>query len=76
VRLSFGARDCFATEWVMQHINRTGHDRRVPIAIARSARDDNQFVQIATLSLAGLGLTLFLIAQYVGSGVLQQMFAL
>jgi hypothetical protein len=49
----------------------------VPIAIARSARKDNrELLDIATLSLAGLAATLFLIAQYVGSGVLRQMFAL
>jgi hypothetical protein len=77
VRVGFLRRDCFATEGAMRRINRAKYDYRVPIAIARSARKDNrELLDIATLSLAGLAATLFLIAQYVGSGVLRQMFAL
>ena len=49
---------------------------RRPIAIARSARANNELVDIATISLGGLALTLFLIAHYGGSGTLQRMFAL
>jgi hypothetical protein len=64
-------------EWVMQRINRNEYDYRVPMAIARPVRKDSrEFLDITTLSLAGLALTLFLIAQYAGSGVLEQMFAL
>jgi hypothetical protein len=40
------------------------------------ARQDNQAVEIAIISLAGLALTLFEMAHYAGSAVLQQMFAL
>jgi hypothetical protein len=64
-------------EWVMRRINRAEYDYRVPMAIARAARKDGrELIDIATLSLAGLALTLFLIAHYAGSGVLRQMFAL
>jgi hypothetical protein len=70
-------RDCFAMEWVMRRINRGEYDYRVPMAIAIAARKDSrELLDVATLSLAGLAATLFLIAQYAGSGVLRQMFAL
>ena len=62
--------------WVMQRFDEDGTERRRPIAIARPARANAEFVDIATLSLGGLALTFFLIAQYVGSSVLMQMFAL
>jgi hypothetical protein len=42
----------------------------------RAARQENQIVEIAIISLAGLALTLFEMARYAGSAVLQQMFAL
>lgn len=58
----------------MQRINRAVANRR-PLAIARSARwGRGEFLDIVTMSLGGLALTLFLIAQYAGSGVLRQMF--
>lgn len=61
----------------MRRINQNEYDYRVPMAIARTARKSNrELLDIATLSLAGLAATLFLIAQYAGSGVLRQMFAL
>ncbi|HTW54738.1 MAG TPA: hypothetical protein VME45_22820 [Stellaceae bacterium] len=41
-----------------------------------AARQENQIVDIAIISFAGLTLTLFAMAQYAGSAVLQQMFAL
>jgi Tfp pilus assembly PilM family ATPase len=44
-------------------------------ATVRASRQDNQSIEIAILSLAGLTLTLFEIAQYAGSAVLPQMFA-
>ncbi len=61
----------------MRRLNRSKYDYRVPIAVARSARKSNrELLDIAILSLAGLAATLFLIAQYAGSGILRQMFAL
>lgn len=44
--------------------------------VAVRARQDNQFLEIAIISLAGLTLTLIEMAHYVGSVVLPQMFAL
>ena len=60
----------------MPYINRTGQNHRTPIAIAKSASDIRELIDIATLSLGGLAITLLLIAQHAGSGVLKQMFAL
>ena len=41
-----------------------------------AARQEKQIVDIAIISLAGLALTLFAMAQYAGSAVPQQMFGL
>jgi len=61
----------------MRRINRAEYDYRMPMAVARAARrDSRELLDIVTLSLGGLAATLFLIAQYAGSGVLRQMFAL
>ncbi|HTW51158.1 MAG TPA: hypothetical protein VME45_04595 [Stellaceae bacterium] len=61
----------------MRRVKRREYDYRLPMVLAKAAREDSrELFDIAILSLGGLALTLFLIAQYAGSGVLRQMFAL
>jgi hypothetical protein len=57
----------------MRVMNRPGRDRKP--AAANRVSDDNGFVEIATLSLAGLTVALFQIAHYIGTDALRQMFA-
>jgi hypothetical protein len=59
----------------VQHEQLRPQDRHSARAAVR-ARQDNQAVEIAIISLAVLALTLFEMAHYAGSALLQQMFAL
>jgi hypothetical protein len=60
----------------MEHEQLRPQHRNWARAAVRGAHQDNQFVEIAIISLAGLALTLFEMAHYAGSAILQQMFAL
>jgi hypothetical protein len=60
----------------MQHEQFRPQYRNSARVMARTARQDNQFAEIAIISVAGLALALFEIAHYAGSAILPQMFAL
>jgi hypothetical protein len=55
----------------MQHVNRAV---RISAAVTKSENGVKELFEIAILSLAGLALTLFIIASYAGSDVLMDMF--
>ena len=57
----------------MRETNPTGHEREPAAFAAGRAVDNGGFVEIATLSLAGLTVALFQIAHYVGTTALPQM---
>jgi hypothetical protein len=60
----------------MQHEQLKPQYRNSARVAVRAAPQDNEVMEIAVISLAGLTLTLFEMAHYAGSAVLQQMFAL
>ena len=68
-------RQHIGREWAMQHEQPRPHYRRVARAAVR-ARQDNQAVQIAIISLAGMALLLIEMAHYAGGALLPRMFAL
>jgi hypothetical protein len=59
----------------MQHANPTGENREVAIVTAKSARQDSGLFEIAIFSLAGLTLSLVMIAQGLGPDAWQLMLA-